>query len=182
MRWIELPIGELVARHLAGETVYELGCVYGVSHSTVCNRLRVAGVDMKRGHHERFLPVAEIAARYQAGESTRGLAESYGAAATTIAKRLRIAGVELRKPHWSRTIGGPYSDDGKGYAISANRDGKSCSVHRGCWEAYHGPIPEDHVVHHVDCDRNHNAIENLACMPASEHTALHNHRRTNDNR
>jgi hypothetical protein len=36
-----------------------------------------------------------------------------------------------------------------------------------------GPVPHGHHVHHVDFDHNNNAIENLQCIPAKEHLALH---------
>ena len=129
------------------------------------------------------LPVAEIVERYGTGESTRALGLAYGVGCWTIQDRLHTAGVELRPrggPFGNTYAlghhrpGGPLSFDGDGYLRTYDRDGKSGSVHRGCWEAYHGPIPCGHVVHHRDGDREHNDIENLACMPRGEHVAIHN--------
>lgn len=41
--------------------------------------------------------------------------------------------------------------------------------HRYVWEKFHGPIPKDHEIHHVDGDRTNNTIENLECLHKSHH-------------
>jgi hypothetical protein len=131
-----------------------------------------------------LLPVSEMAARYRAGESTRALGRACGVDNMTIGRRLRAAGVEMRPcggPPGNKNgvkRGGPLHVDGQGYLGTYDRDGRQCFIHRACWEAYHGAVPEGHVVHHVDADRQHNVIENLACMSNGEHAALHNGRRT----
>lgn len=125
------------------------------------------------------LPVEEIVVRYEAGESTPELGRAYGVHTTTIWKRLRAAGVEMRpisetSKHarkW-RKLGGPLSDNGKGYLRTRDRNSKQVRLHRGCWEAYNGPIPDGHVVHHVNGNTLDNRIENLACMMNSEHAQL----------
>ena len=130
------------------------------------------------------LPVEEITVRYRAGESTSTLGCAYDVGRITIGRRLRAAGVKMRprgapqgnqygrgKAGWHKR-GGPLCDC-HGYLQTKNREGKNCSVHRGCWEAYHGPIPSGHDVHHLDDDQQHNAIGNLACMPHGEHMRMH---------
>lgn len=125
------------------------------------------------------LPVEEVAARYKIGESTYGLGAAYGVDPETIRCRLREAGVELRgrgvpgNKNGRHRPGGPLHTDADGYSLTRNREGKQCFVHRGCWGAYRGPIPAGHVIHHVDEDRQHNAIENLECMPLGKHIRLH---------
>ena len=126
------------------------------------------------------LPVDEMVERYVAGESTYELARAYCVCQHTAWHRLRAAGLEMRPRgeagggvRGSHKPGGPLSDNGQSYLISQDREGKNCRVHRACWEAYHGPIPKGHIVHHVDSDRQHNAIENLKCMTNSEHARLH---------
>lgn len=47
------------------------------------------------------------------------------------------------------------------------------ALHREIWMAHHGPIPEGWHVHHKNGDTGDNRIENLACMPRSEHLAYH---------
>ena len=125
------------------------------------------------------LPVAEMAGRYAAGESTYGLGRAYGASCETVRERLHGAGVKMRPRGWQlgnrnrRKRGGPLDESSYGYLCTSDREGKRCRVHRACWEAYFGPIPSGHIIHHIDEDRQNNEIENLVCMPHGEHTRQH---------
>jgi hypothetical protein len=50
----------------------------------------------------------------------------------------------------------------------------SCILqHRLIWEIYRGSIPRGHAIHHKNEIRTDNRIENLECMPLSEHARLH---------
>ena len=138
MRWIELPVDEMIARYETGENTYVLGRAYGVCHETIRGRLCMAGVKLRRGGG-----VAPLGNKYALGHKGP------------------------RKP------GGPLFDKGCGYLITYDREHKQCFLHRGCWEAYHGPIPEGHDIHHADEDRQHNVIENLVCVTRGEHMRLH---------
>ena len=126
------------------------------------------------------LPVDEVVKRYRAGESTPVLGRAYGVDQKTIWSRLVSAGVEMRgfglrgDKSGNHKPGGPLHVTGGGYLGTCDREGKKCGVHRGCWEAYHGPIPSGFVVHHADEDRLNNEIQNLACMTHGEHVGLHN--------
>ena len=123
------------------------------------------------------LPATEIVARYHNGESTPELAHAFDVSQPTIWRRLVAAGVKCRRHGWSGQgnpkRGGPLHTDVHGYLRTADRSGKMCCVHRGCWEAYRGPIPNRYVVHHIDRNILHNEIENLACMPHAEHARMH---------
>jgi hypothetical protein len=59
-----------------------------------------------------------------------------------------------------------------GYLVGT-MDGRRVSQHRLLWEAWFGPIPPRHVIHHVNHDRADNRIENLRLMTATEHGELH---------
>jgi len=50
------------------------------------------------------------------------------------------------------------------------RDSK---LYRKVCEIHHGPIPQDWVVHHIDCNELNNNPENLIAMPRQDHTKLH---------
>ena len=132
------------------------------------------------------LPVGELVLRYEDGESTRVLGRAYAVGRETIRQRLLAAGVELRRRGWlglrgkksgMHRPGGPLHVSQEGYLGTRSRDGRRCSVHRAYWEAYHGPIPKGHHVHHINGDRLDNRIENLACMSAGEHVRLHRRKR-----
>ena len=125
------------------------------------------------------LPVNELVARYEAGESAPTLARAYGVGAGTVGRRLKGAGVTMRMRggppgnNKGHKPGGPLFEHMNGYPMTYDRDGKQCRIHRACWEAYHGPIPSGHLIHHTNGDRADTRIENLACMPHAEHTRLH---------
>lgn len=46
-------------------------------------------------------------------------------------------------------------------------------MHRLVWEAWNGPIPSGHVVHHINHVKDDNRIENLRAMPSGQHTSEH---------
>ena len=128
------------------------------------------------------LPETEMAARYKAGESTCELGRAYGVAHRTVRNHLVAAGVKMRPvgaPLGSKHSLGRYKRGGAYHRVSTrylatlDREGKQCRVHRGCWEAYHGPIPPGFVVHHIDEDCRNNNIENLECLSWSDHLRTH---------
>ena len=132
------------------------------------------------------LPVDEIVERYtEGGEGTPALGSVYGVSYMTILRRLHAAGVKMRPrgaplgnkyregTAGNRKRGGPLSCSAEGYLCSQSRGGEKYSVHRACWEAYHGRIPSWYVVHHNNGNRTDNRIENLACMLCSDHTSMH---------
>ena len=45
---LNIPVGEIVARYAEGDTTYALASTYGVSYGTIRNRLRAAGVKLRR--------------------------------------------------------------------------------------------------------------------------------------
>lgn len=46
-------------------------------------------------------------------------------------------------------------------------------LHRVVWETERGPIPDGWQIHHRDGDPGNNAIDNLECLPPSEHASEH---------
>lgn len=75
--------------------------------------------------------------------------------------------IEQVDENHQRFNGVTYTKDCNGhYRVTAN-------VHRDIWEYYNGEIPDGYHIHHVDEDKNNNAVENLQCLSKSEHQALH---------
>ena len=122
------------------------------------------------------LPVDELVRRYEAGEGTQILARAYGVDQMTVWHRLHAAGVKMRnpgRPKGRHKRGGSLHVTGSGYLGTYNRERKQCYIHRACWEAHNGPIPDGHVVHHRNKDHADHRIENLTCMTHGEHMRLH---------
>lgn len=49
----------------------------------------------------------------------------------------------------------------------------SQGIHRAVWQYYNGQIPDGYHIHHIDEDKNNNAVSNLQCLSKSEHQILH---------
>ena len=50
---------------------------------------------------------------------------------------------------------------------------KGKKLHRAVWEYHFGAVPDGCDIHHVDGNRAHNDVENLACLPRDEHHRKH---------
>lgn len=74
-----------------------------------------------------------------------------------------------RKHSAQRFNGVDYLLSSKGYYVSKGGD----RMHRDVWEFHNGPIPDKHVIHHIDHSRSNNAIGNLMCVTYSEHQLIH---------
>ena len=128
------------------------------------------------------LPVDEMVAHYRAGKSLRVLGDVYGVSREVVRVRLKTAGVKMRPVggqagnksnlgHYKR--GGPLYIGSQGYFRTLDRAGKQCSVHRGCWEACSGAVPDGYHVHHENGNPLDNRIENLRCLSPKNHGRLH---------
>lgn len=52
-------------------------------------------------------------------------------------------------------------------------NGKRERLHVYVWRYFNGPVPEGYHVHHKDENKDHNDLENLACIPKFDHSSLH---------
>lgn len=51
--------------------------------------------------------------------------------------------------------------------------GKRERLHCYVWRYFNGPVPDGFHIHHKDENKYNNDIDNLACVPVSEHTSYH---------
>jgi DNA-directed RNA polymerase specialized sigma24 family protein len=90
---------KLVAEYQAGDSMQKLAKRWHLHRTTVTERLRQAGVAVRRGIPlERF---DEAISLYGEGWSCQRLARRYGCDDETVRQTLRRAGVRLRQP-WER--------------------------------------------------------------------------------
>ena len=117
---------------------------------------------------------------YEQGKSQREIAELFGVGRMLVRWRLLKAGVACRPRGQRRKVGGPLAQMPFGYLVTRDRQDRQVHIHRACWEAYHGTIPQGHDIHHGNGDPADNRIENLECLPHGEHTRLHRRRDKDD--
>ena len=106
---------------------------------------------------------------YLAGGSLNEVGARHGVDGKTVWYRLRCAGVPTRPR--CNPWGCLYMH--KGHLRTRTREGRDHLVHRGCWQAHYGAVPEGCDIHHISGDPLDNRIENLACLKHGEHTRLH---------
>ena len=70
-------------------------------------------------------------------------------------------------PNWK---GGRFK--ARGYWF-VRKDSRTYAEHRLVWEEANGPIPVNHIIHHVNGDGLDNRLENLECLSRAEHRSLH---------
>lgn len=76
-------------------------------------------------------------------------------------------------------------DDRTGYYLSARRvpeTGKRMRLHKYVWLIEKGRIPEGCQIHHIDQDKSHNDIENLACLSEHDHLSYHSQKYADEHR
>lgn len=47
------------------------------------------------------------------------------------------------------------------------------ALHIEVWKFHRGDIPKGYEIHHVDCNKDNNQIENLQCVTRAEHVQIH---------
>ena len=66
----------------------------------------------------------------------------------------------------------PRSANPNHYVMLENFRG-SCAEHRLIWQHHNGPVPNGHVIHHVNFNSKDNTLANLQCMEYHAHKELH---------
>jgi len=92
-----LPVDEIKSEYESGINLIPLGEKYGVSYTTIRNRLLKEGVQIRKsGFNKIELPVDEIKSEYESGMTLAEVAEKYAISYSTIRNRLIEAGVQIR--------------------------------------------------------------------------------------
>lgn len=118
---------------------------------------------------------AQMYEDYQAGMSLAQVGEKHSRTRQTVYQMFANRGWKLReKPARRETV----EYDGREYSLGNNgymrcTTGDRHLMHRRVWEDHFGPIPEGYDIHHLDECKTNNTLDNLECLPKSEHTRLY---------
>lgn len=141
------------------------------------------------GYNKVVLPdeeLCELVEDYaQSKTAVQDFSKKKGISINTVYRILRDAGAEIRSggeansgtqvaennPNWK----GGITQDGSGYIVERDEDGKQRRQHRLVMERHLGrKLTPDEVVHHKNHDRSDNRIENLELYSShSEHMKEH---------
>jgi hypothetical protein len=109
--------------------------------------------------------------QYLSGLSLQQVAEKIGVTRQCIYKAFKIRGFALRGPNFQ-----PIQEyDGLKFTLRCHgyyelTTGNRTLMHRYVWEKERGEIPDGWDIHHLNEMKSDNRIENLECLPKSEHT------------
>ena len=120
------------------------------------------------------LNIKEIKKLYNQGFSCSEVGKIIGASRQAVWGLMKSHNIKTREKKFLPYI---IYDDKKwaiskttGYYRLTNKRDKHISLHRFVWEKEKGKIPLGWDIHHIDNDKTNNKIENLECLPKSEHT------------
>lgn len=120
---------------------------------------------------------SDAVALYTSGLSIAAVAKALKRNPSTIYMHLLVAGALRRK-----VVGPSKSFNGHLYYRCASGywrrqekavGRKTVYLHRAVWQHAHGRIKKGWEIHHKDHDKDNNALSNLECLPAGQHTTYH---------
>jgi len=85
-------------RYREGATVYQLAKEFGISRTTVSERLKKVGVTMRRQSPRSEL-IDEMVGLYESGLSLAGIGDRVGTSPGTVHRYIRVRGVQMRDSH-----------------------------------------------------------------------------------
>lgn len=130
---------------------------------------------IKQNKHKKKVPTKELVELYRQEFSCCKIAEMFSMTRQSVWERLKRNKIRLRTKKLLPFIvynGLKFTISNTGYYRSTRRD-KHTSLHRYKYEKEVCKIPKGYDIHHIDCNKLNNDIENLECLPKSEHTRLY---------
>lgn len=108
---------------------------------------------------------------YLSGLSLEQVAKELNVTRQCVYKAFKKRGLQLRGVNFR-----PFQEyDGKKFTLKntgyyALTKNDRCLMHRYVWQKERGKIPYGYDIHHINEIKSDNRIENLECLPKSEHT------------
>lgn len=89
--------------------------------------------------------------------------------------RRNIDGLQLPEDYVIPRYAESYMQSGYVRLLWRDKSGRKRwkALHRDIWEWAYGPIPDGHVVHHVDGNHLDDSLQNLQCLSRADHSRLH---------
>lgn len=168
-----LPVEEIVRFYNAGMTMKQIATLCKCSPSSICVRLKSAGIET-RGREDYPVTERQREARRKNGKATLGSRRS-----EETRRKISNAKKKYRKRS-DYEFGGHEKQRTDGYVSvfvpthpTASKDGFVLK-HRLVMELHLGrSLTKEEDVHHINGIRNDNRIENLQVLSHSAHTKLH---------
>ena len=111
---------------------------------------------------------------YLDGYSLEQVSAQIGVTRQCVFKAFKKRGFQLRGPNFQPSQeydGKKFTLRNHGYYAMTTDD--RCLMHRYVWEKERGKIPNGWDIHHINEIKSDNRIDNLECLPKSEHTRLY---------
>lgn len=175
-RFTEEQEQEIVQLYESGLRAPEIARRFGCFPGTIRSVMHRSGVQMRRGVQRRHMPeevIEDILQRHSSGESQSAIANDLGWDQTTISRVLRSHNKEtrpMRDRHGSWKGGRTTNSAGYVLRMVESDSPFSCMCitngyvmeHRLVMAEHLGrPLTADETVHHIDGNKQNNALENL---------------------
>ena len=118
--------------------------------------------------------ITEMHTLYTSGRSLQEVATAYGVTRQSVYELFKNNGKEMRRKKPLPYLiynGNKYTLRNTGYYGKTN--GRRTLMHRDVWKHSNGQIPVGYDIHHKDGNKENNQLDNLECLPKSEHTQLY---------
>lgn len=95
-------------------------------------------------------------------------------------KKAKWIRTNIEVSNWGNIRGTRWADKTFDESLLIEEDGRNCigtkkygALFHLVWIVFNGPIPKGYVIHHVDCNKKNDRLDNLMMLTISEHSKWH---------